>query len=149
MTTIINSFTIQEHDKLSKFLINYKNFFTKFEGKTLLLGIASKYGVVYYYGTYFLENTYKYKNLLLNSNVFLEDFNYINKNSFIINIKNMEIINLNYFHNNKIYQLSPKELQKEKDILTYTQPEFCRNSIVINTIPCNIHIGINQKWYKY
>ena len=149
MTTIINSFTIQEHDKLSKFLINYKNFFTKFEGKTLLLAIASKYGVVYYHGTYSIESTYKYKNLLLNSNVFLEDFNYLNKNSFIINIKNMEIINLNYFHNNKIYELNSQQLQNEKNILIYTQPEFCRNSIVINTIPYNIHIGINKKWYKY
>lgn len=147
--TEINSFTIQEHDKLSKFLINYKNFFTKFEGNTLLLGIACKYGVVYYHGTYSIESTYKYKNLLLNSNVFLEDFNYLNKNSFIINIKNMEIINLNYFHNNKIYELNSQQLENEKNFLINTQPEFCRNSIVINTIPYNIHIGINKKWYKY
>ena len=109
---MIKSFTIEESNKLSRFLINYKKFFKYFEGENVILAFISKNGIVYYAGKYTLNYTREYKNLLINMNsYFIENFNYINENSFMINIENMNIINLVYTHNQIPYELTKDEIE--------------------------------------
>jgi hypothetical protein len=149
MTHLINSFQIDENDKLTNLLYHYLQFFNCFEGRDVLFAVITKFGIVYYQGTYTIESTRKYTDILINSNMYIEDFNYINQNSFIINISKMDIINIIHFRNNTTYQLSLEEIEIDKKILKCNVPEFCRNRIVFNTIQYNIHIKFNKKWYKY
>lgn len=149
MTSVINSFTINEHNKLTDLLSRYRQFFHYFEGHKIIFAVITKLGIAYYQGTYKIENTLKYRNILLNSNMYVEDFNYINENSFIINIQNMDIININLFRNNKTYELSQEDLESEKKFLKEYIPEFCRNRIVMNTIQYNIQILLNKKWFSF
>ena len=147
---MIKSFAIEENNKLSKFLINYKRFFQHFENKNVILAFISKKGIAYYHGKFSIHNARNFSNLLLNMNsFFIEDFNYLNENSFIINIENMEIINLIHFYDNNQYELTQDQLDKEIQRLKYNSPYFCLNNIIINTIPYNIQILFNHEWYKY
>jgi hypothetical protein len=81
--------------------------------------------------------------------MYVENFNYINENSFIINIQNMDIINIIHFRSNGTYELSQEEIESEKKKLKESVPEFCRNRIVMNTIQYNIQISLNQEWFYF
>ena len=147
---MIKSFTIEENNKLSRFLINYKKFFKYFEGENVILAFISKNGIVYYAGKYTLNYTREYKNLLINMNsYFIENFNYINENSFMINIENMNIINLVYTRNQIPYELTKDEIDTEIKRLKSYNPEFCLNNIIINSIPYKIQILYNYQWYAF
>ena len=148
MTHLIDSFQIDENDKLTNLLYKYNQFFNCFEGSRVILAVITEFGIVYYQGTYNIESTFKYTDVLINSNMYIENFNYINQNSFIINISKMDIINIILFRDNTSCQLSLEEIQNNKNILKYSVPEFCRNRIVFNTLQYNIQIRFNKNWYK-
>ena len=103
---------------------------------------------VYYKGTY---NLLEFNKSFIDKfkNCFFEDLSNIYLNSFIINIKDMDISDLKKTIGNKIYSFTSDELQLLKNELKSLHNEFVRNNIIINNNIYDIKINYKGIWHEF